>query len=238
MRWHLYRKSWHTSNTHIYQGRGGNFPEASGINIKNSRFTIKESGTFWFGPNGGEDKSGYIATEWGASFPRIATWALLTDKKTNQDISFFNAHLEYNHAFGDANGSPTAASNTRYARQASCQQVIDKMEELGVPGFFVGVLNSYRSLETKVYSTCLAYFDDAWVDYPLSEQMCTFHDYGGLLGNPTATNPNEPIDYIYSTKGDFAVTNFTILHEGMTGTNESTFDSDYFFIHATFNYLS
>ena len=34
-------------------------------------------------------------------------------------------------------------------RQASCQQVIDKMEELGVPGFFVGDLNSYRSLETR-----------------------------------------------------------------------------------------
>ena len=67
------------------------------------------------------------------------------------------------------------------------------MEELGVPGFFVGDLNSYRSLETKVYSTCLAYFDDAWVDYPLSEQMCTFHDYGGLLGNPTATNPNNQL---------------------------------------------
>lgn len=222
--------------TRIGESRGGSYPEASGIYIKNSRFTIKQSGTFWFGPNGGENKSGYIATEWGASFPRIATWALLTDNETGQDISFFNAHLEYNHAFGDMNGAATAASNTKYARQASCQQVVDKMEQLGVPGFFVGDLNSYRSLETKVYSTCLAYFDDAWANYPLSEQMCTFHDYGRLLGNPTATNPNEPIDYIYSTKSDFAVTDFTIMHEGMTGTNESTFDSDHFFIHATFNY--
>lgn len=222
--------------THVVASRGGSFPEASGIFIKDSRFTIKESGTFWFGPEGGENKTGYIADEWGASFPRVCSWALLTDKKTNKDICYFNAHLEYNHEFGNMNGNPTDKSNTKYCRQASCQQVIDNMKKLGVPGFFSGDLNSFRSTEPKVYSTCLSYFDDAWADYPLSEKMCTFHDYGKELNPSTRSNPYEPIDYIYSTKGQFEVTDFTIMHEGMTGTAEKTFDSDHFFIHSTFNY--
>ena len=218
--------------THIVRTRGGSFPEASGIFIKNSRFDINDSGTFWFcADEANENVEGYIATEWGATFPRICTWALLHDKVNDIDISYFNAHLEYDHAFGNMNGSPSPADNTIACRMNSCKQVIRHMKALGVPGFFTGDLNSFRENEPAVYNTCLNYFDDAWANYPLSAQMCTFHDYGVELNPETRKHPYSPIDYIYSTKGKFEVKDFTIMSN--SGTKESDFDSDHFFIHST-----
>ena len=220
--------------THITKTRGGSFPEASGIFIKDSRFEIKDSGTFWFcADEANENVEGYIATEWGATFPRICTWALLHDKVNDIDVSFFNAHLEYNHAFGSMNGAASPENNTIACRMNSCRQVIRKMRALGVPGFFTGDLNSFRENEPAVYNTCLTYFDDSWAKYPSSAQMCTFHDYGRELNPSIRQNPYSPIDYIYSTKDQFDVSNFTIMSN--SGTQESDFDSDHFFIHASFS---
>lgn len=216
----------------IGENRGGNYPEASGIYIKKSRFDIIESGTFWFGDNANAG-SGYIASEWGAAFPRICAWAKLKDKFTNKDIALCNAHLEYNHAYGNMNDA-TATSNTIDCRKKSCEQVIAKMTALGVPGFFTGDLNSFRENEPTVYDTCTAYFDDAWANDPNAAHMCTFHNYGAELKESSRQYPYSPIDYIYSTKGMFDCNYFNIMSN--EGTSENDFDSDHFFVYASFNY--
>lgn len=218
---------------HIYESRGGSYPEASGIFINVDRFEIKDSGTFWFGANENAS-SGYIASEWGAAFPRVCSWALLLDRYTNKEISYFNAHLEYNHAYGDMNGTPTETNNTKLCRKNSCLQVIEKMKKLNVPGFFTGDLNYWRETENETYLACLSYFDDAWASYPDSQKMCTFHNYGKELDESTRENPYSPIDYIFSTKDKFNVNNFVIMNN--EGNKESDFASDHFFIHANFSY--
>lgn len=218
---------------HIYQSRGGSFPEASGIFIKLDRFIIKESGTFWFGDNENAS-SGYIASEWGASFPRVCTWALLTDRYTNKDVSYFNAHLEYNHAYGNMNGEATETNNTKLCRKNSCLQVINHMKKLNVPGFFTGDLNYWREEENETYQSCLEYFDDSWASYKDSQKMCTFHNYGKELDESTREHPYSPIDYIFSTKDKFEINNFVIMNN--EGNKESDFASDHFFVYANFSY--
>ena len=218
---------------HIYESRGGSYPEASGIFIKLDRFDIKESGTFWFGESENAS-SGYIASEWGAVFPRVCSWALLTDRYTNTDISYFNAHLEYNHSYGNMNGAATETSNTKLCRKNSCLQVIDRMKKLNVPGFFTGDLNYWREEENDTYQACLEYFDDAWANYEDSQKMCTFHNYGTELNEETREHPYSPIDYIFSTKDKFVTNNFFIMNND--GTKESDFVSDHFFVQANFSY--
>lgn len=217
--------------THIVKSRGGSYPEASGIFIKNSRFDIISSETFWFGKK--TTTEGYIATEWGAAFPRICTWALLKDKQTNQQISFFNAHLEYNHARGNMNADPTDDNNTIECRLNSCKQVIGKMKAAKAPGIFVGDLNSFRELEPTVYNECLSYFDDAWALTPDKQEMCSWHDYGNQLGTK-GNYPDSPMDYVYSTKGKFHVDKFTIM--GGLDWTQNDFMSDHFFVKGELSY--
>lgn len=203
---------------HIVTYRGGPFDEASGIFYSVDRFTLVDKGTFWLGSDENAGP-GYIATDWGAQYPRVCTFAILKDKKTEQNISFFNTHFDYTHDVP--------------VRKNSAEQVINKMKEKNLPGFFTGDLNFFRENEEDTYNTLTAYFDDAWAQVENSPQSCTFHDYGKELNPETRVNPFSPIDYILSTKNDFTHLDFNILtQEG------PDFYSDHFFVSATFDYIS
>lgn len=199
---------------HVLMYRGGSFDEASGIFYSVDRFSLIESGAFWLGPSS-EAGPGYIATEWGAQYPRVCTFVILKDKLTNKEISYYNSHFDY--------------TKDVPVRKNSAEQIINKMKEKNVNGFFSGDLNFYKENEEDTYKVLTDYFDDSYSK--ASEASCTFHDYGKELDESTKVGPNSPIDYIFSTKGEFETKEFKILKE--TG---PTFYSDHFFIEAVFDY--
>ncbi len=199
---------------HVLMYRGGSFDEASGIFYSVDRFSLIESGAFWLGPSL-EAGPGYVATEWGAQYSRVCTFVILKDKLTNKEISYYNSHFDY--------------TKDVPVRKNSAEQIINKMKEKNVIGFLSGDLNFYKENEEDTYKVLTDYFDDSYLKN--TEPSCTFHDYGKELDENTTVGPNSPIDYIFSTKGEFETKEFKILKE--TG---PTFYSDHFFIEAVFDY--
>ena len=199
---------------HVLMYRGGSFDEASGIFYSVDRFSLIESGAFWLGPSL-EAGPGYVATEWGAQYPRVCTFVILKDKLTNKEISYYNSHFDY--------------TKDVPVRKNSAEQIINKMKEKNVIGFLSGDLNFYKENEEDTYKVLTDYFDDSYLKN--TEPSCTFHDYGKELDENTKVGPNSPIDSIFSTKGEFETKEFKILKE--TG---PTFYSDHFFIEAVFDY--
>ena len=113
---------------HVLMYRGGSFDEASGIFYSVDRFSLIESGAFWLGPSL-EAGPGYVATEWGAQYPRVCTFVILKDKLTNKEISYYNSHFDY--------------TKDVPVRKNSAEQIINKMKEKNVIGFLSGDLNFY-----------------------------------------------------------------------------------------------
>lgn len=64
--------------------------EYAPIFYKRDRFTVLDSGTFWFSPSPQSPSIG-----WDAKYNRICTWGLFKDRLTKQRFYFFNLHLDH-----------------------------------------------------------------------------------------------------------------------------------------------
>lgn len=203
---------------HVFKFRGNPpYDEASGIFYNFDRFTLKDSGTFWLSDTP-DDQS--IAANWGALYPRVCTWVLLTDKKTGKDFAYFNSHFSY---------------VNENVRTKSSQLVLSRIEALGVPAFFSGDLNFASDREVGTYGVLTEKLDDSRTQAQNTDSGCTFHDYGRKSGELDSGGVNTiayvPIDYIFCTKGDFTATDFNILQE-----SGPIYSSDHFAITACFDY--
>jgi endonuclease/exonuclease/phosphatase family metal-dependent hydrolase len=65
--------------------------EYTAIFYLKDRFTLLDSGTFWFSetPHVKESKS------WDAMYPRVASWCKLKDKRSGKVVFFFNTHFDH-----------------------------------------------------------------------------------------------------------------------------------------------
>jgi endonuclease/exonuclease/phosphatase family metal-dependent hydrolase len=70
---------------------GGRTGEACPILYRRNRFSLADSGTFWFSNTPWEAGSKH----WGNEFPRICTWVRLTEKSTNESFYVYNLHLDH-----------------------------------------------------------------------------------------------------------------------------------------------
>ena len=77
-----------SSYGHVGAGRddGKNEGEHCPIFYKKNRFVLIKSGNFALS----ENPNVYGVKGWDASYPRIATWAILKDRKTGKKIAYFN----------------------------------------------------------------------------------------------------------------------------------------------------
>lgn len=64
--------------------------EFSPLAFNRTRFEVLESGTFWLSPT-----PDVPAKAWDAAYPRIATWAVLRDRRSGQSISVLNTHFDH-----------------------------------------------------------------------------------------------------------------------------------------------
>jgi endonuclease/exonuclease/phosphatase family metal-dependent hydrolase len=64
--------------------------EYSPLFFKVERFDLSESGTYWL-----SDTPEQISVGWDAALPRIATWATLTDRITQNQLLVINTHFDH-----------------------------------------------------------------------------------------------------------------------------------------------
>lgn len=63
--------------------------ESCAILYRADRFTLRDSGTFWFSDT--PEKPG--SKDWGSIWPRICSWVQLVEKSTGQGFYVYNVHL-------------------------------------------------------------------------------------------------------------------------------------------------
>lgn len=64
--------------------------EYSPLFFRTDRFTLSKSGTFWL-----SDTPEQVSIGWDAALPRIATWATLTDRTTQNQLFVINTHFDH-----------------------------------------------------------------------------------------------------------------------------------------------
>ncbi|MCX6205607.1 MAG: endonuclease/exonuclease/phosphatase family protein [Bacteroidetes bacterium] len=104
---------------------GNNKGESSSIFYNFYRLELNESNTFWLSPT-----PDMVSIGWDASYLRVCTYALFTDKKTNRQFWVFNTHLDNNGIF---------------ARKKSVELILKKINSTNskkLPVFFMGDFNS------------------------------------------------------------------------------------------------
>ena len=206
-----------TQPSHAYYG----FREASSIYYNVDRFELVDSGTFWLSTT--PDVEGSVATGWHSSalFPRVCTWVILKDKVSGLEFAYFNSHFSYEH---------------ETLRNESAKLIMSKIEEAGVPAFFSGDLNFASNEETDTYEVITNVMEDSRTSAPDTMSGNTFHNYGYEAGESYGDGKCKtvPIDYIFSTKGDFDAVSFKILSETGDKGDPSDYYSDHFAIVANY----
>lgn len=206
-----------TSPSHAYYG----YREASAIYYNVDRFELVDSGTFWLSST--PDAEGSVATDWhsAALFPRVCTWVILKDKLSGLEFAYFNSHFSYEH---------------ETLRNESAKLIISRIEELGIPAFFSGDLNFASNEETDTYAAITEVMEDSRIAAPETMNGNTFHNYGYAEGESYGDGKCKtvPIDYIFSTKGDFDAISFKILSETGDKGDPSDYYSDHFAIVANY----
>lgn len=208
-----------TSSSHAYYGNR----EASAIYYNVDRFKLEDSGTFWLSPT--PDVEGSVATAWdsAALFPRVCTYVVVKDKRSGEKFAYFNTHFSY---------------EAEALRNESAKLIVKKVAELGLPSFVSGDLNFASNEETDTYTVFTEALDDSRTIAQETETSNTFHAYGYGPGEDYGENTTKtvPIDYIFSTKGDFTALSFDILKQTGAKGNVSDWYSDHFAIVALYEY--
>lgn len=99
--------------------------EYAAILYKRDRWRVDEEKTFWFSDT--PDVPG--SKGWGASLPRICTFVLLTERKTNRMVHVYNVHLD----------NASAQSRARSAHLLAEAVLTTRM--IGVPAVVTGDFN-------------------------------------------------------------------------------------------------
>ncbi len=182
--------------------------EYSAIWIRQERYTVRDSGTFWLS----ETPQVPNSMSWGNRITRICTWAQLQDKTTGRIFHFCNLHLDH---------------QSQESREKGMQQVLKFMESRPPAQPFV-LAGDFNAGETNpailLVKNHALHPVDTWRqlhrDTPAAESG-TFHNFTGHGGE-------SKIDYIFVPK-----TAKLLSAEIMRFQKEGTFPSDHFPVRAS-----
>jgi Metal-dependent hydrolase len=178
--------------------------EYSALWFKKSRFTLVKSGYFWLSQT--PDVPGSLG--WDGACERIATWAILKDKRTNKSLFVLNTHFDH---------------VGKVARRESVKLLLNNINKIGqkLPVIVTGDFNSDPSssvIKSLTDSNNALHLTDSRVVSPLVYGPgWSFHDFGRL-----PIKDRELIDYIF-VRGGIKVLKYGVLAE----TNNTTYLSDH-----------
>lgn len=156
--------------------------EFSPLIYKNNRFSEEKSGTFWISET--PDVAGKMG--WDAACNRVASWAILKDKKSGKRIFAINTHLDH---------------MGLTARREGANLLINKINELanGLPVVLTGDFNDLPTSDAVKNITDItkkgSLIDSKTIASKVSGSDWTFHDFGRL-----PVDKRERIDYIFVSK--------------------------------------
>ncbi len=177
---------------HIGIGREGiNKGESSPIFYNTHRVILVKQHTFWL-----SESPEKISKGWDASYLRVCTCALFTDKKTNRQFWVFNTHLD---------------NNGVVARAKSIELILKKINSVNkkkLPVFFMGDFNS--TPETDIIINLKKRMND-------SKEVSVAKPFGpdGTFNNFEFNKPvTMLIDYIFISKSvDIIVNKYAVLSD-------------------------
>ena len=162
----------------VGRGRGSDQNEHCALLYRPDRLTLERHGTFWLSttPDVPESRS------WGAAYPRVATWAALTDDRSGLSLFVVNTHFDH------------ASATARRHSAALLGRQLDALAGAG-PTALLGDLNAppgsppYRRL-TAPDGPALrdALYESA---QPHHGPVATFNGFGPEV------QPGARIDYIF-----------------------------------------
>lgn len=176
-------------------GREGG--EFSPLAFRLDRFELIDTGTFWLSPT--PDVPGKA---WDAAFPRIASWAILRDRRTGKAIRVLNTHFDHVGELAKANS----------ARQIA--RWVASGPGVGLPTIVMGDFNSppesepYRHLADRVSS--------GLADSREVSRKPPYGPPGTFTGFDIGSNAAAPIDHIFVT-GDFSVESHAVITQHWGG---------------------
>jgi endonuclease/exonuclease/phosphatase family metal-dependent hydrolase len=187
----------------VGRGRGSHQNEHCALFYRSDRLALERHDTFWLSttPDVPESQS------WGAAFPRVATWAALTDERTDRSLVVVNTHLDHDSA---------------RARRESARLLGRRVDALAGqgPAVVLGDLNvppgtpPYRRLvDPDGPALRDALYDSA---QPHHGPVATFNGFGA------AVQPGARIDYLF-VRGPVAVRR----HGTLTDRWDGHFPSDH-----------
>lgn len=126
--------------------RGNREDEHMGVFYKRSKLRVIESGNFWLS----ETPAVAGSQAWGATLPRMVTWALFEIRASGQRFYFYNTHFHH-----------TAQGNE--ARVNSAKVIAQRAAELpaGLPFIMTGDFNAVAPTADP-YKILTANLKDAW----------------------------------------------------------------------------
>ena len=161
-----------------------------------SKFTLREKGSFWLSET--PERS---SKDWGAAFPRVCSYVILTEKATEKELVVFNTHLDH---------------VSDEARIRGIGVVLDKLRQFGgMPCVLMGDLNAGEDSDT--YRVAVAEFDDAKYRTDDPPKGPTYQNFGKKLAD-------ENIDYFLVSKTGVRVTDYRIVDT----TYDGVYPSDHF----------
>lgn len=189
--------------SYIGEGRDGtNRGEYSALYFNTEKFFTEEHGTFWLSltPN-------IVSKGWDAAFPRICTYALFKDKKTEMKFWVFNTHLDH---LG------------RTSRLESAGLILKKINELNTFNFPVILMGDFNAKPNSIPITVLK---NTMND---SREVAIQQPFGpeGTFNSFHFTRiPKKRIDYIFISKGsEVEVEKYAVLNNS----KNNKYPSDHF----------
>lgn len=181
-----------TNYKHIGIAREGlNKGESSSIFYNVKRLAVIKQNTFWL-----SETPGNISKGWDASYLRVCTYALFTDKKTGKQFWVFNTHLDNNGIMARAKGVELIL------------RTIDSVNTKKLPVFLMGDFNS--TPETDVIVNLRKIMND-------SREVSVAKPFGpdGTFNNFEFNKPvTMLIDYIFTSKSSkITVKKYAVLSD-------------------------
>jgi len=127
--------------------RGNREDEHMGVFYKPSKLRVIEAGNFWLSET--PEVAGSQA--WGATLPRMVTWALFEIKASGKRFYHYNTHFHH-------------TANGNLARANSASLIADRIGKLPkeVPLLLTGDFNA-AAVESEPYKILAAQLTDAWL---------------------------------------------------------------------------
>lgn len=171
--------------------------EFSPLAFRPDRFELVDSGTLWLSETPSVPSKG-----WDAAYPRIATWALLRDRRTRRSIRVVNTHFDH---VGVVARHQSAALLLRWLGAGS---------SAGLPTILMGDFNSapdgsaYRQFADTPFSRLR--------DGRLVSRTPAYGPPGTFNAFKIDSNAAPPIDHIF-VSGEFAVDSYSVVTQHWGG---------------------